>query len=222
MESIHPGTFEFLKELMRNNNRDWFDKNRSRYIEIRERFIAFLEGVYPLLISLDPGIEGIDLRKTVFRINRDIRFSDDKSPYKNSIAAAVIAGGRKNFSEYAGYYLHLENGNCLIAGGAYMPPSPWISAIRSKIDSESSRFRSLISENAFVNNFGAIEGDRLKGAPRGFTADNPNIELLKYKSFLAVRNLSESEVLSEGFKDTFIESSRALKPFNDFLNEAAQ
>jgi len=220
MAAIHPDTYSFLKELAKNNNREWFNSKRSRYLEIRESFIAFLEDIYPDLCAIDPELRGVDLRKSVFRINRDIRFSDDKSPYKTSVAAAIIAGGRKNFSEYAGYYIHLENGDSLIAGGAYMPPTPWISSIRSKIDKEAGRFRSIIESDEFTRNFNAIEGEKLKGAPRGFAADNPNIELLKYKSYLAVRNLTEKEVLDGNFRSVFLETSKALKPLNDFLNEA--
>jgi len=220
MATIHPDTYSFLKELNKNNNRDWFNTNRSRYLEIREGFIGFLEDIYPELVAFDQEVQGADLRKSVFRINRDIRFSDDKSPYKTSVAAAIIAGGRRKFSEYSGYYIHLENGDSLIAGGAYMPPSPWISSIRAKIDRESSRFRSIIEAPDFVKNFGSIEGEKLKGAPRGFKADDPNIDLLRFKSFLAVRNLSEKEVLDRNFGSLFIETARALKPLNDFLNEA--
>lgn len=220
MATIHPDTFRFLKELEHNNNREWFTGRRSQYIEIRESFIGFLEGIYARLIALDPELAGIDLRKSLFRINRDIRFSEDKSPYKTTIAAAIIAGGRRNFSEYAGYYLHLENGNSLAAGGAYMPPSPWITAIRAKIDNEPDRFRSIINDRNFTGKFGTIEGERLKGAPRGYSSDNKNIELLRYKSYLAVRNFSESEVLSDEFEMLFLETARALKPLNDFVNES--
>lgn len=222
MEKIDASTFIFFRDLGRNNNREWFNANRERYNIIRESFIKFLEGVYPGLLAFDPAIEGIDIRKSLFRINRDVRFSDDKSPYKTTIAAALISGGRKNFSEYAGYYLHIENGNSLIAGGAYMPPSGWLSAIRSKIDRESELFRSIISDPVFTGIFGSLEGEQLKGAPKGFTRDNPNIDLLRYKSYLVVRNLTETEVLSDRFGEIFLETSKAMKPLNDFLNEATQ
>jgi uncharacterized protein (DUF2461 family) len=101
-----------------------------------------------------------------------------------------------------------------------MPPSARIAAIRAKIDRESDRFRSIIGSGEFTRYFGTLEGDKLKGAPRGYTADNPNIDLLRFKSFLAVRNLTEKEVLAGNFSSAYIETSKALKPLNDFLNEA--
>lgn len=221
MVKIHPSTYSFLKELGKNNSRDWFNQNKGRYSEIRERFIQFLESVYPEMIAIDPELEGIDLRKSVFRIHRDVRFSEDKSPYKTSVAASIIAGGRKNFSDYAGYYIHLEKGNSLVAGGAYMPPSPWISSIRAKISSESGRLDKIIAGDEFVRNFGTLDGEKLKSAPRGYKMDNPDIELLRMKSYLAVRHFTEEEVLSDDFRDAFLECARAIKPLNDFVNEAA-
>lgn len=218
MNSLHKDTIKFFKELKINNNREWFNDNKSRYTDIRESYISFLESVYPHICEFDPDLKGIDVRKSVFRINRDVRFSNDKSPYKTSIAGVLIAGGRRNFSERAGYYLHLEPEESIIAGGAYLPPSAWINRIRKEISADSETFRKIISENKFVRYFGVLSGDKLKSAPKGYSKDDPNIDLLRYKSFLAVNEISEQEVLSDGFGDHFIEVARALKPLNDFLN----
>lgn len=218
MTSIHKDTFRFFRELSGNNNSEWFNTNKAWYTDIREAFIEFLEDVYPLLCEFDPGLMGIDIKNSVFRINRDVRFSYDKSPYKTSIAGVIIEGGRKKFSERAGYYLHLEPGNSIIAGGAYLPPSGWINRIRKEIASDSETFREIISNKDFIGYFGAMSGDKLKGAPRGYAKDHPDIDLLRYKSFLAVHELSEKQVLSADFSDHYIEVAKAMKPFNDFLN----
>ena len=221
MKQINPDTFNFLRELSRNNNREWFTENKPRYQAIRSDFIAYMGRLVEGLGEIDESVKGIDVGRAVFRINRDVRFSNDKSPYKTAIAAAFMKGGKKNFSEYAGYYIHLENGRSLIAGGAYMPVGQWIKGIREKIQSESDRFRKIIYSKEFKEYFGTIEGEKLKSAPRGFRNDDPEIELLKMKSFLASRNFTEKEVLSPGFGEMFLNCARVLKPLNDFVNEAA-
>ncbi|MEE4115376.1 MAG: DUF2461 domain-containing protein [Marinilabiliaceae bacterium] len=218
MEKLHSDTIQFFRELGENNNRDWFLKNKARYQDIRESFIQFLDAVYPWLCEFDPAIKGIDVRKSVFRINRDVRFSNDKSPYKTSLAAVLIAGGRRNFSEKAGYYLHIEPGQSIIAGGAYLPPAAWINRIRKEIDADPEAFRRILERKDFVKYFGSLGGDRLKGAPRGYDRDNPNLDLLRYKSFLAVNEVSDEEVLSDKFAAHYIEVAKAMKPLNDFLN----
>lgn len=218
MSNISADTFKFLEELNNNNNREWFTSNKTRYARIREDFILFLESVYPHLCEFDPALKGIDVRKSVFRINRDVRFSNDKSPYKTSIAGVIIEGGRKKFSEQAGYYLHLEPGKSIIAGGAYLPPSEWINRIRKEISSDSESFRKILDQKHFVRYFGVLSGDKLKSAPRGYDKDHPDIDLLKFKSYMAVNELSDKEVLSPEFTDHFIDVARTLKPLNDFLN----
>jgi uncharacterized protein (TIGR02453 family) len=219
MAGINTRTIDFLKDLKKNNNRVWFNDNKSTYIEIKEDFITFIERLLPGLAIIDPKLTGIEPRKTVFRINRDVRFSDDKSPYKSSIAAVLMAGGRKKFSERAGFYIHVEPGNSLIAGGAYLPPSGWISSIRKKISSDGNGFREIIGSQGFKRFFNEMDGDKLKGAPRGFTKDHPEIDLLRYKSFLAVNNLSDKDVLRSDLSEHFIKVSRELHPLNEFLND---
>ena len=218
MKNLHSDTFSFFRELGENNNRDWFLDNKERYQLIRETFIQFLEYIYPYLCEFDPEIKGIDVRKSVFRINRDVRFSNDKSPYKTSLASVLIAGGRKNFSERAGYYLHIEPEKSIIAGGAYLPPSSWINRIRKEIDADPDTFRDIMGHKDFVKYFGSLSGDKLKVAPRGFERDNPNLDLLRYKSFLAVNEISDKEALSKEFAAHYIDVARAMKPLNDFLN----
>ncbi len=123
-----------------------------------------------------------------------------------------------NGDKFAGYYFHIEPGASLIAGGAYIPPSPWLKAIRENISEEPEKFLEIISDKNFVKYFGTLDGEKLKTAPKGFPSDHPQIELLKMKSFLAVREATDAEVLEPGYMEKVIMAFKVMKPLNDFLN----
>ena len=219
MKTVKKSTLEFLGALKTNNNRDWFQKNKKAYNDAKENFESFIQEVIDEVIEFDPILKGLEARSCIFRINRDIRFSHDKSPYKTNMGAFIVRGGRKNGDKFTGYYIHAEPGNCFIAGGAYMPPAPWLNAIREKIDEETARFLKIINDPVFRKYFGGIEGEKLKKAPKGYPPDHPHVELLKHKSFLVMHEVPEKKFLDEGFFDQAVTVCRAMKPFNDFLNE---
>jgi uncharacterized protein (TIGR02453 family) len=220
MEQIKKSTLEFLADLKKHNDRDWFIKNRPRYIEAKTNFETFVQEVINQIIIFDPILRGLEVRSCTYRINRDIRFSNDKTIYKTHLGAFIVRGGKKNGDKYAGYYVHVEPGNnSMIAGGAYMPPMPWLTAIREKIDQEGKKFLEIINHRDFIKHFGKIEGEKLKSAPKGFQKDHPMIELLKLKSYLVVKMISDKEVVGNECFDDIIRISKAMKPLNDFLNE---
>jgi len=220
MIKIEKSTLEFLSELKCNNDRDWFTKNRNRYLAAKDNFELFVQALINGIAIFDPILKGLEAKSCTYRINRDIRFSPDKTLYKTHLGAFIVRGGRKNGDRFAGYYVHIEPGdNSMIAGGAYMPPTPWLTAIREKIDGEGERFLKTVTEKEFVRVFGELEGEKLKSAPKGYTRDHPNIEYLKMKSFLAARTIEDKEILKENSFDFILDASRALKPLNDFLNE---
>jgi uncharacterized protein (TIGR02453 family) len=220
MESIRKSTLEFLADLKKHNDRDWFIKNRPRYIEAKTNFEKFVQAVINEIIKFDPILRGLEVSSCTYRINRDIRFSNDKTIYKSHLGAFIVRGGKKNGDKYAGYYVHVEPGNnSMIAGGAYMPPMPWLTAIREKIDQEGKKFLEIINHRDFIKHFGKIEGEKLKSVPRGFQRDHPMIELLKLKSYLVVKMISDKEVVSNEYFEDLIRTSKAMKPLNDFLNE---
>jgi uncharacterized protein (TIGR02453 family) len=220
MVQIQNSTLQFLSELKCNNNRDWFIQNHKRYEEAKKNYEIFVQSIIEAITVFDPILKGLEARSCTYRINRDIRFSPDKTLYKSHLGAFIVRGGRKNGDRLAGYYVHVEPGdNSMIAGGAYIPPMPWLTAIREKIDGEGDRFLKIINNKEFKRVFGDIEGEKLKTAPKGYPKDHPNIELLKMKSFLAARTISDREVVSEKCFDLIISASKALKPLNDFLNE---
>lgn len=219
MEIIKRETLDFLRKLASNNNRDWFIKNRSKYLEAKENYESFIQGIINKSIDFEPIIRGLEVKDCTYRINRDIRFSNDKTPYKSHFGAFIVKGGKKNGDKFAGYYIHIEPGKSIIAGGAYVPPSPWLSAIRGKIDDEADRLIKIISDKIFIKYFSKIEGEKLKSAPKGYSSDHPHIDLLKLKSYLVVNEVPDEKVLDPDFSGYVYNVLKAMKPFNDFLNE---
>ena len=196
MEPIKKSTLDFINTLKYNNNRDWFIKNRSLYLEAKDNFESFVQEIINKVIDFEPIMKGLEVKSCVYRINRDIRFSNDKSPYKTHFGAFIVRGGKKNGDKFAGYYIHIEPEKSIIAGGAYMPPTPWLSAIREMINEEPEKLVKIINTKDFIKYFGKIEGEKLKKAPKGYLSDNLYIELLKFKSYLVVNEVSDELVLN--------------------------
>jgi uncharacterized protein (TIGR02453 family) len=218
MVQINKTTLEFLNGLKFNNNREWFLKNQSGYKEAKNNFESFVQAVINEIAGFDPIIRGLEVKNCVYRINRDIRFSNDKTLYKSHMGAFIVRGGKKNGDKFTGYYFHIEPGKSMAAGGAYMPPSPWLSAIRENISDEPERFLEIISDKNFIKYFGQIEGEKLKSAPKGYAADHPQIDLLKFKSFLVSNDITDEDVLAPEFLSHVVNIFRAMKPLNDFLS----
>lgn len=220
MNQIHKYTIDFLSDLKEHNEREWFNKNRPRYDKARNDFESFVQAVIDGIVKFDPILKGLEVKSCTYRINRDIRFSNDKTIYKTHLGAFIVRGGKRNGDRLAGYYIHVEPGNrSMIAGGAYMPPMPWLTAIREKIDEEGEKFISIISKKEFREFFGEIEGEKLKSAPKGFKRDHPYIKYLRLKSFLVSKMITDREILDPGCFDLIMRASRIMKPLNDFLNE---
>lgn len=219
METINKSTLTFLTSIKDNNNRDWFIGNRPQYLEAKNNFESFVQNIINEIILFNPIMKGLEAKSCVFRINRDIRFSNDKSPYKSHFGAFIVQGGKKNADKFAGYYFHIEPGKSIMAGGAYTPPGPWLSAIREKISDKPDEFIKITNSKDFIKYFGTIDGEKLKTAPKGYPKDHPHIELLKLKSYLVVNEASDKMVLSDGFINHVISVFKAMKPLNDYLNE---
>ncbi|MCX6303268.1 MAG: DUF2461 domain-containing protein [Bacteroidia bacterium] len=220
MEQINKSTLELLSDLKKHNDRDWFLKNRNRYLEAKLNYESFIQAVINGISAFDPILKDLEAKSCTYRINRDIRFSNDKTLYKTHLGAFIVKGGKQNGDRYAGYYVHVEPGNnSMIAGGAYIPPSPWLKLIREKIDEQGDKFLKIIENKEFVKIFGQLEGEKLKTAPKGFPKDHPNIEFLKLKSYLVTRMISDKEIIGKDCFDLIIRASKAMKPLNDFLND---
>ena len=135
---IEKSTIEFLNKLSKHNNRDWFEKNRPAYENAKNNFKEFIDGVLISTTKFDPAIKNLESKNCIFRINRDVRFSKNKAPYKNNFGASISPGGKKSFS--AGYYIQVQPGASFIAGGMWQPPTLQLNAIRQEIDSEDAIF----------------------------------------------------------------------------------
>lgn len=218
MPGIAPDTLKFLKELKKNNNRDWFAENKSRYQNAQENLIQFVDALIPELMKFDDSLAGIEAKKTVFRIYRDVRFSKNKDPYKTNLGAHIQSGSK--MSPRAGYYLHIEPGGCFLAGGAYLPPGPWLKSIRKEIHYNADELKKILASKSFKTHFGEIQGEKLKTSPRDYDADHPEIELLRMKSFLAVHDLKDKELTSSDFLSHCKKVFKALHPLDAYLNMA--
>lgn len=209
-------TLSFLEELKLNNDRDWFDTNRKRYQAAKKDVENLIEQLIPTLAEFDPSLTGLKPKECTFRIFRDVRFSNDKRPYKTNMGAYMSRGGRK--SPYSGYYLHIEPGNCFLAAGVWMPPSDVLKAIRQEIDYNADEFKGILSKPNFKKLFPVLEGEKLKTAPRDYPKDHPEIEYLKHKSFLVVTPLKDSDLTDKGFTTKAAKIYLEAKPLNDFIN----
>lgn len=214
-------TLAYLSDLKKNNDRSWFLEHKDAYLSAKEEFEGLVGELIERISAFDPTVKGLDARKCVFRIFRDARFSKDKSPYKTNFGAHISAKDKK-FPERAGYYLHVEPGNCFLGGGCYMPSAPWLKAIRAAIAEDGNFFRRLIAAPAFKKQFGTMEGETLKTAPQGYPADHPHIDLLRHKNFLAMRKLKDAELLAPGFAKEAAAAFKALVPFERFLNDVLE
>ena len=221
MQNISRHTLKFLKDLKQNNNRDWFQANKPRFETAKKEFEAFIDNLLSEIAKFDPSIGHHTAKDCVFRIYRDVRFSKDKSPYKTHFGAHITAAAKKSeIHSRAGYYIHIGPGESMLAGGAYLPQGPWLKGIRNEIAQNASALKKILNSKSFQDYFGTMEGEQLKTAPRDYPKDHPEIELLKYKSFLASHPCKDSVVTSTDFVKHAGKTFRALYPFDQFLNDA--
>ena len=212
--------FTFLKKLSRNNNREWFEKNKPRYIEIKEQFELFVETLLHEMIKFDESLAGLNPKKLTFRIYRDVRFSKDKTPYKTTVSAGFSSAGKG--IAVPGYYLQIEPGNkSFLAAGLWMPIPENLTKIRQEIDYNGDLLAKISNEKKYKKNFtGFWDGDKLKTMPKGYPKDHPHIEWLKLKSFIIEHHFKDSEVADKKFLKNLLDVAKSAKPLNDFLKQA--
>jgi len=211
---------DFLAALETNNNRDWFLANKKQYESAKSTVSQTVDLLIQHISKFDASVSELNAKNCMFRINRDVRFSANKNPYKNNMGAWIAKGGKKSY--YAGYYLHFQAGNSFLAAGVFMPEPPQLNAIRQEIYFNHAAFSKVLGEKTFQKNFPQLDDYQLKTAPKGFDKDHEAIHLLKYKSYVVSKKLSDKEVCGPNFMRIIDEQYKTAFPLVKFLNEALE
>lgn len=217
-------TLQFLKGLKKNNNKPWFDANRPKYDEAKSDFIKFVQQLIDTHSKKDPSISHLAAKDCLFRINRDIRFSKDKSPYKTNFGASINKGGKQAMNS-AGYYFHLEPGQSFTGGGIWMPAAEDLKKVRQEIDYNFDEFKKIIGSKKFKSVYGDLSHDaeyKLTRLPKGYEPDNPAGEYLKLKSFIAQIEIKDAELTGKEAMKKTLAAFEALQPLIEFINESMQ
>ena len=216
---ITASSLQFLKALAKNNNREWFLANKNKYDLAKENYLNFVEEVLSGIVKFDNSLAELNPKQCVFRINRDVRFSKNKDPYKTNFGASFSKGAKK--INAAGYYFHLEPGACFIGGGLWMPEANDLQKVRQEIDYCFKEFNGIIQHKQFKNAFSGLSAEvKLARPPKGYDLDNPAIEYLKLKSFTAIASLSDSDVLDKNIVKKSLAIFKTISPFIHFLNRS--
>lgn len=213
--AIPASALDFLKLVKKNNNRDWFNAHKERYLEELAHLERFAEAVLKDLNKEDM-IETPSGKKSLHRIYRDTRFSKEKTPYKTN-----WSGGYRRATKLrrGGYYFHIEPGNSFVAGGFWGPGPEDLKRIRDEVAFDATPLRKILQAKPIVKTFGALQGEQVKTTPKGYDAANEGIDLLRYKQFLLIKPFSDQEVLSPSFAKETVATFRHMRPFFDYMSE---
>jgi len=216
---MNPIILDFLKDLGGNNNREWFQSNKKRYETAKAEMEAFVDSLIPRIALFDPSVKFVTAKECMFRIFRDVRFSKDKSPYKTNMGAWITRGGRK--SPGPGYYLHIQPGESMLAGGVYMPEPDMLKKIRQEIYYNVEEFKGILNEKNAKKYFkGISDWDKQKLPPRDFPKDFPDIDLLKYRHYTVAYMLDDKQVDQKDFAKLVEKVFGLMRPLNLFLERA--
>lgn len=221
---LQASTLQFLKGLKKNNVKEWFDGHRKEYDTAKADFAALIEGLILKHAAKDVTIADRTAKECLFRINRDVRFSKDKAPYKSNFGASIKRDGKK--SPYAGYYLHIEpGGKSFVGGGLWMPEPDGLKKVRQEIDYCLEEFAGIVTNKKFVKIYNGLENSedlKLSRPPKGYDDTNPAIEYLKFKSFVATGYINDEELTTKGFEKKILEAFEAIQPLLHFINRAIE
>lgn len=217
---LYPKTLRFLSQLRKNNNRDWFELHRAEYEIVKSSWEEFISATIAALSQKDNRLVGLEAKHCVFRIYRDVRFSNDKTPFKKHLSAAIGKGGRK--SPLPGLYIHIEPNENWVGGGMWRPESPLLKKVRQEIDYNWDDFNKIISTRSFKKMFGELYDDKMTLLPKGYAKDNPAADVLRYRSFVYGRTFTNEEVMHPTFLRELQKTYAALLPFFNFLYRAAE
>lgn len=207
---------QYLADIRVNNTREWYHEHKDRYDEVRSAFEYIVEKVLAALSVIDPQMSMVTVKSTLYRFNRDTRFSPDKSPYKRHFGSYMNPKGKK--SQHGGYYLHFEPGNCLIGGGAYCLESPVLRAVRNSIVDDIDEFRGIVEAPEFSSLFPVIGEERLKTIPSGFPRDFAYPQYLRPKDFSVLHKVPDEFFFQKDWIPEVVKYFQTMKPFLDFVN----
>ncbi|MCU0416198.1 MAG: DUF2461 domain-containing protein [Cytophagaceae bacterium] len=212
-------TFDFLKKLKKNNTKEWFDDHRSEYELVKKQMQEWLLQFIPKVEKLDTSIQDLAPKDCMFRINRDVRFSKNKDPYKTNMGVVFAPGGKK--STKGCYYVHIEPGNCFIAGGIWMPEPEALQKIRQEIDYNGSALQTIVRKKSFQKYFIDFDSEStLTRVPKGYAADHEYADWLKLKSFTVTYPIDDSVLLSADRDKLCLAVFKEILPINQFLTTA--
>lgn len=221
---LQKSTLQFLKQLARNNNKEWFDVNRKQYETAKADFASFIQNVIDEFCKTDASLAALTAKECMFRINRDIRFSKDKSPYKINFGASINTGGKKSFK--AGYYIHIQPDESFVGGGLYDPFPDVLQKVRQEIDYNFDEFKKIVNHKKFKAVYAkglSMDNEmRLTRPPKGYDENNPAIDFLKLKSVIAIAPLTDDQLTDKKFASTITKSFDALYPLISFINKALE
>ena len=219
---LQSSTLKFLKDLKKNNNKAWFDANRKRYEDAKNDFVQFIQAVIDAHGKKDKSISSLKAKDCLFRINRDVRFSKDKSPYKTNFGASINKGGRKAMNS-AGYYFHLEPGQCFVGGGIYQPMPDELKKVRQEIDYNFKDFKKIIGSKNFKSFYKDLDKSPeflLTRVPKGYEPDNPAADYLRLKSYIAFVQFPDADLTSKNLVKKTLKAFETLHPLLLFINKS--
>ena len=207
---LNPDILSFFAELETNNNREWFEPQKKRFKALEAEMKQFSADLVEAMNEHD----SID-RYKLFRLYRDVRFSKDKTPFKTHFG---ISFHREKPALRGGYYLHIKPGDNFIATGFWNPDKDDLKRIRKEMEIDAEEFRDIMAEPSFKTIWGTLEGEEVKTAPKGFSKEDPNIDLIKKKAYLFTKRYSDKEVLSNNFLQQVNADFQAVRPFFDYMS----
>ncbi len=216
---IKKQTLSFLINLKNNNHKTWFDAHRKEYQEARTNFLEVISQLIDGLSEFDEDVamSHLDPKKCIMRINRDIRFSKDKTPYKTNFFTFLNKDGKK--SPFGGYYLSVDAEESFCGGGIYMPEASILSNIRQEIDYQFEEWQEIVGDKQLIAHYQEVKPSvKLTRPPKGYDKDNPAIEWIKCKGYYTQKMLNPSDLHAPDFVEQVLEAFRAVKPLIDFIN----
>ena len=220
---LQPSTLSFLKALKKNNNKVWFDEHRKEYESARADVERLVQAILDMHAKNDPFVATLNAKECIFRINRDIRFSKDKSPYKTNFGVRIRTGAKKY--PFSDYYVHIEPGGSFAGGGLYQPEAKELKMMRQEIDYNPDEFRSIVESKKFKSVFGTLDNDpslKISRVPKDFDKESPVAEYLKYKSYIAFINLPDEILTDKTLVKRITDAFVVLQPLLSFINRSME